>query len=85
MDGEVLKCEAAVDEAKHNLLSAEAAIETLQEEVSAIEVRLPILEAEKKTAVSKRDFKSAGKAWEEIKDALARKEQCETELMEEAV
>ena len=30
----------------------------------------------------KRDLKSAGKAWKEIKDALARKEQCEMELME---
>jgi len=85
LDGEVLKCEAAVKKAKRNLLSAKAAIESLQGEVSAIEVRLPILEAAKKTAASKRDFKSAGKAWEEIKDALARKEQCETELMEEAV
>ena len=85
LDGEVLKYEAAVDEAKRNLLSAEAAIEGLQGEVSAIEVRLPILEAEKKAAASKRDFKAAGKASKEIKDALARKEQCETELMEEAL
>jgi hypothetical protein len=53
--------------------------------VSAIEVRLPILEAEKKMAASKRDFKAAGKASKEIKDALARKDQCEAELADEAL
>ncbi|KAL3778935.1 hypothetical protein HJC23_012393 [Cyclotella cryptica] len=85
LDSEVLKCEAAVDEAKQNLQSAEAAIERLQEEVSLIEVRLPVLEAEKKAAATKRDFKAAGKASKEIKDALARKEQCEAQLADEAL
>lgn len=84
-DNEVLKCEAAVDEANRNVQSADAAIQSLQEEISSIGVRLPILEAEKKAAASKRDFKAAGKASKEIKDSLARKEQCEAELAGEAM
>ena len=85
LDNHVLRYEAAVDEANRNVLTAETAIENLREEISTIEVHLPILEGEKKAAVSKRDFKAAGKASKEIKDALARKEQCEVELAEEAM
>ena len=84
LDSEVLKFEAAVDEANQNVIAAEAAIENLEEELSSIEIRVPMLEAEKKTAASQRDFKAAGKASKEIKDALARKEQCEAELAGEA-
>ena len=85
LDNEVLKHEAAVDEATRNVQLAESAISSLQEEITTIETRIPILEAEKKTAASKRDFKAAGKASKEIKDALARKEQCEAELADVAV
>jgi hypothetical protein len=85
LDSEVLKHEAAVDEANRNVLSAEAAIQSLQEELATIDIRLPILEAEKKAAACKRDFKAAGKASKEIKDALARKEQCEAELAGDAL
>ncbi|KAL7458359.1 hypothetical protein ACHAWC_009930 [Mediolabrus comicus] len=84
-DSEVLKYEAAVDEAKNNVASAESNIKNLEDEISEIDVRVPILEAEKKVAAAKRDFKSAGKASKEIKDALARKEQCESELSGEAM
>ena len=85
LDNEVLKHEAAVDEASRNVQLAESAIASLQEEMTSIETRLPILEAEKKAAASKRDFKAAGRASKEIKDALARKEQCEAELAEVAL
>ena len=84
-DSDVLKYEAAVDEANNNVISAESTIRSLQEELSTFDVRVPILEAEKKVAAAKRDFKAAGKASKEIKDALARKEQCEAELSGEAM
>ena len=84
-DADVLKYEAVVNEANQCVLAAEAKISNLQEELSNIEVRVPILEAEKKNAASKRDFKAAGQASKEIKDALARKEQCEGELAGEAM
>jgi hypothetical protein len=85
VDAEVLKYEAVLNEANQNVLLAEANISNLQEELSNIEVRVPILEAEKKNAASKRDFKAASQASKEIKDALARKEQCEGELAGEAM
>jgi len=84
-DGEVLKYEAVVNEAERNVVAAEANIQSLQEELTTIEVRVPILEVEKKAAASKRDFKAAGKASKEIKDALARKERCAAELSGEAM
>ena len=84
LDGEVLKFEAVVAEASQNVVAAEAAIKSLNEELETIGVRVPILEAEKKQAASKRDFKAAGKASKEIKDALARKEKFEADLAGEA-
>ncbi|KAL9187888.1 hypothetical protein ACHAXT_006266 [Thalassiosira profunda] len=77
---EVLKYEAAVSEANQNLVAAEAHLQDLEEELSAIEVRVPVLESEKKAAAAQRDFKAAGKASKEIKDALARREECAAEL-----
>jgi hypothetical protein len=85
VDADVLKYEAVVNEANQCVLAAEANISNLQEELSNIEIRVPILEADKKNAASKRDFKAAGQASKEIKDALARKEQCEGELAGEAM
>ncbi len=82
---EVLRCEAAAEEANQVLMAAKAAIDKLVEEISIIEVRLPILEAEKNQAASKRDFKAAGKASKEIKELNARKERCEEELSGDAV
>lgn len=82
---EVLRCEAAADEANEVLNAAKAAIDVLVEEISTIEVRLPILEAEKNQAASKRDFKAAGKASKTIKEMTSRKERCEEELSGEAV
>ena len=80
LDDEVLKYEAIVNEANENVAVADANIANLKEELSAIEVRVPILEDLKKAAASKRDFKAAGKASKNIKDALTRKEQCQSEL-----
>lgn len=85
LDSEVLRYEAAVEEANQNIRSAETAIESLKEEVSLIDARLPFLEKEKKAAAMKRDFKAAGKASKEIKDALARKEHCKAQLADEAL
>lgn len=85
VDSEVLKYEAAVNEANQNMIAAEANIASLKEELSAIEMRVPILEDLKKSAAAKRDFKAAGKASKEIKDSLARKEQCQSELAGEAM
>jgi hypothetical protein len=82
---EVLKCEAASDEAKQVLMAASATIDSLKDEIADIEVRLPILDAEKKQAASKRDFKAAGKASKTIKELMLRKERCEEELSDEAV
>lgn len=85
LDGEVLKYEAVVNEANQNVLVAETNIANLKEELSAIELRVPILEDLKKSAASRRDFKAAGKASKEIKDSLARKELCEAELAGDAM
>ncbi len=82
---EVLRCEAAVDEANQLLMAAKASIDNLRDEISTIEVRVPILEAEKKEAASKRDFKAAGKASKTIKELLAKKERCNEELAGEAI
>ena len=84
-DAEVLKYEAVLNEANQCVLVAEANIANLREELSSIEIRVPILEAEKRNAASKRDFKAAGQASKEIKDALVRKDQCEGELAGEAM
>ena len=82
---EVVKHEAAADEANEILMAAKAHIDSLVDEISSIDVRLPILEAEKKDAASKRDFKAAGKASKAIKEMVARKETCEEELNNEAI
>ena len=84
LDGEVLKYEAVVNEAKENVVAAETNITNLQEELAAIELQVPVLEELKKTAATKRDFKSAGKASKDIKSALSRKEECQAELNGEA-
>lgn len=81
---EVLNLEAAADEAKQVLTAAKSSIDSLQEDLSTIEVKLPILESEKKLAAGKRDFKAAAKASKEIKALIAKKEKCVEELEGEA-
>lgn len=82
---DVLTCEAAVDEANQVLMATKSCIDNLRDEISTFEVRLPILEAEKKQAAMKRDFKAAAKASKAIKEMVAKKERCEAELSEEVI
>jgi DNA repair ATPase RecN len=69
---EVVECQVSVDEAKEELRAALAGLEALREEVSQLEKRIPLLEQQKNAAVSARDFKAAGKASKDIKEAIAR-------------
>ena len=80
LQADVVKSEAVVAESKQMVAAAEGVISSLQDEIEQIDVRLPILEAEKRLAASKRDFKGAGKASKEIKEMKARKEHCLQEI-----
>ncbi len=82
---DLLTCEAAVAEANEILISARSYIDGLQKEIQSVDDRLPALEAKKKQAVSKRDFKAAGKASKEYKEMIARKEAYEEELQSRAI
>jgi len=84
LQAEVVKCEAAVSEAKILLKAATSAITNLEAERDSLRVKIPELEALKKEAATKRDFKAASKASKEIKDATARLKECEEELDGEA-
>ncbi len=84
LQADVVKCEAACSEAKIILKAATAAVNNLEAEHSRLVSRVPQLEAEKKAAAAKRDFKAASKASKEIKDATARLKECEEELVGEA-
>ena len=81
---DVLQMEAVADEANQVLAAAKTSISGLIDSISAIELRLPILESEKKFAASERDFKAAAKASKEIKELSARKDRCNDELEGEA-
>jgi hypothetical protein len=81
---DVVKCEAAVSEAKILLKAATATINNLEAEHVNLIADIPTLEAQKKAAATKRDFKAASKASKEIKDATARLKECEEELVGEA-
>ena len=85
LQADVVKCEAAVSEASEVLKAATALLVSLEEEMGALIAKIPQLEAAKKEAASKRDFKAAGKASKEIKDATARVKDCQDELTGEAV
>jgi protein-arginine kinase activator protein McsA len=84
LQADVVKCEAAVSEAKIILKAAMLAITNLQSEYNRLVARIPELESLKKDAAAKRDFKSASKASKEIKDATTRIKECEEELNGEA-
>jgi len=84
VQAEVLQLEAAADEATQGLAAAKASIDGLEEEISSIEVRLPILESEKKLSASKRDFRAAAKASKEMKELIARKDRYNEDLKGEA-
>ena len=85
LQADVLKCEAAADEANQVLMAAKATVSNLRDELDQIEKQIPELEEQKKTAAASRDFKSAAKASKEIKEISARKERLREELDGEAV
>jgi hypothetical protein len=80
LQAEVVKCEASLTEFKEVLHAAVNAVATLETEASDLEARIPMLEETKKTAASKRDFKTAGRASKEIKEATARLQECQSEI-----
>jgi hypothetical protein len=81
LQADVVKCEAAVSEAKVMLKAATAAIRNLEAEHEVLVKNIPDLESVKKAAATKRDFKTASKASKEIKDATTRLAQVVEELM----
>jgi hypothetical protein len=81
LQADVVKCEAAVSEAKIILKAATAAIRNLEAEHEVLVKNIPDLENVKKAAAAKRDFKTASKASKEIKDATTRLAQVVEELM----
>ena len=85
LQADVLKHEAAADEANQVLMAAKATVSNLRDELEHIEKKIPELEEQKKTAAASRDFKSAAKASKEIKETSARKERLQEELDGEAV
>lgn len=85
LQADVVKTEAAVAEAKELFKVVASALTSLEQEVEGLEARLPILEQIKTDAAARRDFKGAGKASKEIKEATARLKECKEELLEEAV
>ena len=84
LQADVVKCEAAVSEAKLLLTAATAAVQNLEAEQERLTNRIPELEAIKKASAAQRDFKAASKASKEIKDASTRLQQVEEELKGEA-
>jgi len=84
MQADVVKVEAAVSEAKELLKATTAVLTGLEDEVKGLEFRIPVLEETKKSAAARRDFKGAGKASKEIKEASARLAECKGTLINEA-
>ena len=84
LEASVVASQVAVDEANQVLLTAQSAVDRIQDEISSIDIKLPMLEAEKREAALKRDFKAAGRASKEIKDLTARREECENVLSGES-
>ncbi|GKY91802.1 hypothetical protein MPSEU_000151900 [Mayamaea pseudoterrestris] len=76
MHTEVVKCEAAVSEAKTVLKTTSATLSNMEDEIKTLETRIPLLEETKKECAAKRDFKGAGVASKEIKEAISRVNEC---------
>jgi hypothetical protein len=81
----VVKGEAAVTEAKAGLKSIVAGLNSLEQEAQTLTLQIPQLEELKKTAAERRDFKAAGKASKDIKEATARLAECTCEMETERV
>jgi len=84
LQADVVKSEAAVSEGKQILKAADAALNDLKEERDTLMKQIPLLEERKTTAAEHRDYKAAGKASKQIKDATARLKECQEELSGEA-
>lgn len=84
LQADVVKSEAAVSEGKQILKAAEAALSDLKDERDSLMKQIPLLEEEKTAAAARRDFKAAGSANKQIKDATARLKECQEKLSGEA-
>lgn len=84
LQADVVKSEAAVSEGKQMLKAADAALSDLKEERDDLLTQIPVLEETKTAAAARRDFKAAGKASKQIKDATARLKECQEKLSGEA-
>lgn len=84
MQANVVKCEAAVTESRAALKTVETLLNNLVAEVQMLERRIPQLEETKTQAAERRDFKAAGKASKEIKEAMSRLAECHEELKSDA-
>jgi hypothetical protein len=84
LQADVVKCEAAVSEAKQLVKVVESTLIGLDHELKTLQTRLPALEAAKKDAASARDFKTAGQLSKEIKEATLRLQTVEQELSGDA-
>ncbi|GAX25162.1 hypothetical protein FisN_17Lh002 [Fistulifera solaris] len=91
IDGELMKLQAAVVDAearfterKDTLAASYSHMLKLEEEILSLKHLIPQYEEQKKEAAARRDFKAAGKASKDAKDAASRLKDCEEELLGEA-
>lgn len=84
MQADVVKAEAAKNEAQIVLKSASTTLANLEEESKRLEGSLPMLEEMKKGAAIRRDFKAAGVASKEIKEAITRMKEIKDDLLDDA-
>ena len=84
LQANVVECEAAMSESKAALQAVTTILHNLEQEVQDLECRIPLLEETKKVAAGQRDFKAAGKASREIKEATARLAECQDERQGDA-
>eukprot|EP00977_Amphora_coffeiformis_P006015 scaffold1291_cov136-Amphora_coffeaeformis.AAC.4 len=85
LQANVVKCEAALSEAKEVLQSAASVLAALETEVKNLEARIPMLEDMKKAAAAKRDFKAAAQARKDTTAAEARLQECRSEITNTAL
>jgi len=85
LQAQVVKRQGTLQEATEALSQAEKAMSSLETELSTLQARIPQLEEQKKAAAAKRDFKTAGKASKEAKEAAARVAECQNLLTGEAL
>ena len=85
LQANVVKCEAALSEAKEVLQSAASGLAALETEVKNLEARIPMLEDMKKAAAAKRDFKAAAQARKDTTVAEARLQECRAEIAHTAL